>query len=467
MSIRDIVVTLIIVAVLPKALQHPSVGVVLWTWISVMNPHKLAWGFAADMPFAAMAAGVTLIGLFVTRDKIVVPKDAVAVVLVIFVAFTALTTLTAIDRTDSLVQLNKVFKIQLMTLVAMAVLNDRRYLQAFVWINVLSLGFYGIKGGLFTLLTGGGERVWGPPGGFIEGNNELALALVMAIPLMNYLRLVSMNRWVRHGLLVAMLLTAVSALGTHSRGALLALAGMAVVLWWRSPRRSLTVVPMVVVGAAIFSFMPENWLLRMETIASYEQDGSAMGRIHTWWTMFHLANDRLLGGGFSIYTVPVFAAYGPPGSLPRAAHSIYFQVLGEHGWIGLALFVSVWILGWRMAGRIRRRALGAEGEIQSFALLAGMCQVSLVGYAIGGAFLSLAYFDLPYNILVILVVANRILSAVLGTDAVSARRAPPRSFGARTGTVSSGARAGSVSSGVGLLDRRSSISGQRSTSGGD
>jgi len=102
-------------------LQHPSVGVLLWTWISVMNPHKLAWGFAMNMPFAAIAAGVTLIGLFVTRDKIVVPKDRVAIVLVVFVAFTALTTLTAIDRADSLTQLNKVFKIQLMTLVAMAV----------------------------------------------------------------------------------------------------------------------------------------------------------------------------------------------------------------------------------------------------------------------------------------------------------------------------------------------------------
>src|SRR5690606_23820369 len=111
------------------------------------------------------------------------------------------------------------------------------------------------------------------------GNNELALALVMAIPLMNYLRLVSTNRWVRRGLLAAMLLTAVSALGTHSRGALLALAGMAVVLWWRSPRRSLTIVPMILAAVAIFSFMPENWLLRMETIGTYEQDASAMGRI--------------------------------------------------------------------------------------------------------------------------------------------------------------------------------------------
>jgi probable O-glycosylation ligase (exosortase A-associated) len=444
-SIRDILVTLIVLAVIPKALQHPSVGVLLWTWISVMNPHKLAWGFAVNMPFAAVAAGVTLISLFVTRDKIVLPRDGVAIALIAFVAFTALTTLNAIDRADSLTQLNKVFKIQLMTLVAMAVLNDRRNLHAFVWINVLSLGFYGIKGGLFTLRSGGTERVWGPPGGFIEGNNELALALVIAIPLMYYLRLVSTNRWVRRGLLAAMFLSAVSALGTHSRGALLAIVAMAAVLWWRSPRRSLTLVPILVAGIAILAFMPQNWILRMETIQNYQHDGSALGRINAWWTMLHLANDRLLGGGFSIYSAPVFAAYSPDPNNIRAAHSIYFQVLGEHGWIGFSLFLLVWFLGWRLANRIRRRTKREEGDLRYLGLLAGMCQVSLVGYAVGGAFLSLAYFDLPYNILVILVVANRILAGATSTDAVVARRGPPGRLGPRGARVPDDPLPGSAS----------------------
>lgn len=441
MSIRDVLVTLIVVGVLPMALQHPSVGVLLWTWISVMNPHKLAWGFAMNMPFAAIAAGVTLIGLFVTRDKVIVPKDRVAIVLVAFVVFTALTTITAMDRAGSLTQLNKVFKIQLMTLVAMAVLHERRHLHAFVWINVLSLGFYGIKGGLFTLRSGGTERVWGPPGGFIEGNNELALALVMVIPLMYYLRLVSPNRWVRHGLLGAMLLSAVSALGTHSRGALLAIVAMGIFLWWRSPRKSLTLIPMVAAGVAIISFMPENWLLRMETIQTFERDGSAMGRINAWWTMFNVANDRLLGAGFSAYSIPVFAAYSPDPSKVRAAHSIYFQVLGEHGWIGFALFVSIWLLGWRLAQRIRRSTRRDTGDLRSLGLLASMCQVSLVGYAVGGAFLSLAYFDLPYNILVMLVVANRMLVAS-SPGAVSSRKSPMRYFGASTKRISGGALPG-------------------------
>ena len=36
-----------------------------------------------------------------------------------------------------------------------------------------------------------------------------------------------------------------------------------------------------------------------------------------------------------------------------------------------------------------------------------MCQVGLIGYATGGAFLSLVYFDLPYYLVLIVVLIVR------------------------------------------------------------
>lgn len=408
MNLRDMFITAIVLGVLPLALKHPWIGINLWTWLSVMNPHKFTWGFAYNAPFAALAAGVTLIGLFVTKDRVRLPADKVVIILIVFFCWMLLTTWTAIDPVRSMVQLNKVWKIQLMTLVAIAVLQNRRHLQVFVWVNVLSLAFFGVKGGLFTLQRGGVERVWGPPGGFIEGNNELALALVMAIPLMYFLRSQESRRWLRNVLLGMMLLTAISVLGTQSRGALLAIVAMATVLWWRSTNRFSTLLPILLVGVLLFAFMPESWFDRMQTIQNYEEDGSAMGRINAWWTMFHIANDRIMGAGFMAYTREIYNLYAPDPSRVLVAHSIYFQVLGEHGWPGLFLFLLVWLAGWRLASQIRGRA-AADDEQRWLATLAGMCQVSLVGYAIGGAFLSLAYFDLPYNILVMLVVARRLL----------------------------------------------------------
>lgn len=144
----------------------------------------------------------------------------------------------------------------------------------------------------------------------------------------------------------------------------------------------------------------------MQSIENYEDDASAMGRINAWLMAFRLANEHIFGGGFEIYTANIFARYAPVPNDVHAAHSIYFQVLGEHGYVGLILFLLIWFIAFRTAGKIRKEAL-KRAETQWLQHLAGMCQVSLVGYAVGGSFLSLAYFDLPYNILVMLVVSMR------------------------------------------------------------
>ena len=204
--------------------------------------------------------------------------------------------------------------------------------------------------------------MWGPPESFIEGNNELALALVMTIPLMRFLQLQMKAPLARHALTLTMLLSAVSALGTQSRGALLAILAMAVVLWTRTRHKLVSGIALVLVGAALIAFMPGEWEHRMSSIADYEQDASAMGRINAWWMAWNLAVDRPFGGGYDIYWPDVFARYAPVPDDVHAAHSIYFQVLGEHGFIGLGLFLLVWIMAWRTAGYLRRTGPLASGN---------------------------------------------------------------------------------------------------------
>ncbi|MCV2368739.1 putative O-glycosylation ligase, exosortase A system-associated [Roseateles oligotrophus] len=398
---RDIALLAVFLAALPYAFRHTWVGVLLWTWVSIMNPHKLAFGFAQNMPFAAIAAGVTLVSVLVNRDKLKLDFTPPIKVLCVFIFWMCLTTAFSVHFDPSLDYLKKVMKIQLMTLIAAAALRERKHIELFIWVNAMSIGFYGLKGGLFTIRSGGGERVWGPPGGFIEGNNELALALVMTIPLINYLRMVATGKRLRLGLLVLIGLCAIAALGSQSRGALLAIAAMGLVLWTRSDKKFAMAAVLLLAGFLLLSFMPESWSTRMNTIKTYEEDGSALGRINAWWFAFNLANDRPLGAGFQTATSELFSLYAPDPTVPRAAHSIYFSVLGEHGWGGLMLFLLLWIFLWKMGAAIRKQAKD-EPELSWLYHLAGMCQVSIAGYLVGGAFLSLAYFDLPYNIAVIL-----------------------------------------------------------------
>ncbi|MBK8750318.1 MAG: putative O-glycosylation ligase, exosortase A system-associated [Candidatus Competibacteraceae bacterium] len=403
---RDYLVLLLIFAGSAAALKHPYIGAYTWTWLSIMNPHRLGWGAAVNFPVAMVVAIATLTGLVISRDPKRLPITAATVTLGCFVLWMCITTIFAVHSTGSWEQLDKVIKIQLMVFVTLAVLHTRQQIQIFVWVNVASLGFFGVKGGLFTITTGGSFRVWGPPGSFIEGNNEIALALILLIPLLRYLQLIATKPWLKHALTAAMLLSALAALGSHSRGALLAIAAMALWLWFKSRNKLPFGILIVLIGLSLIVFMPENWSNRMNTINNYQEDSSAMGRINAWWMCFNLAKDRFLGGGFDIYTPDFFAAYAPNPADIHAAHSIYFQVLGEHGFIGLLLFLLVWFFTWRTATWVQRQGK-KHPDTQWTSDLAAMIQVSLIGYAVGGAFLSLAYFDLPYNMLIIMVLTQR------------------------------------------------------------
>src|SRR4051812_5344643 len=398
---RDVAMILGVVIVSSFAIVHPWIGVLGWTLLSIMNIHRLTWD-AADLPLAAVLACATVLGMVVTRDRRQLAIVPATIVLVMFMIWVCVALPFSFSVDGSMDMWKKVMKIDFMILVALVLIVSRTQIFALVGVLVFSLGFYGSKGGIFTILHGGAHRVWGPEGTFIEGNNELALAIIVCIPLMRFLQMQVPYRWARWGLGLLMLLSAVAALGTQSRGALIAIVAMAAMLWWRNGNKVGFGVLLMLVGVAIVAFMPSEWEERMKSITNYEQDGSAMGRINAWWMAWNLAKANFAGGGFDIYDASVFQRYAPNPTDIHAAHSIYFQVLGEHGFVGLILFVLIWILVWRSAEVMRKRGR-ADPATQWTADLGAMSQVALIGYLVGGMFLSLSYFDLPYNILVLVV----------------------------------------------------------------
>jgi len=196
--------------------------------------------------------------------------------------------------------LSRVLKIMLMTGVTMMLIKTKRQIHLLLWVLAGSLGYYGIKGGIFTVVSGGSFRVWGPEGSFIEGNNEVALALITIIPVFYYMFLTATNKWLRYGCAAAMVLCGLAALGSYSRGALLGIAAMAVFLWLKSPMKMMLGLIMALIIPAAVAFMPDHWSARMDTIKEYKADDSAMGRINAWTMAFNLATDRpLAGGGFA------------------------------------------------------------------------------------------------------------------------------------------------------------------------
>jgi len=420
---RDLLILLIVGGLALYALKKPWVGVMLWTWIGLMNPHQEFAYAAASWQVALFAALATLLGLLFTKERRNPLDSAAAKALLAFTVWITITLPFSLYFEPSYPLWERSMKIFLMIFVTIALIDNKRKLDWFVWVCVFSIAFYGVKGGLWGLQTGGNFRLTGP-GGFIGGNNEIGLAILMVIPLVYYVYQQASNKLARWGLLAAMLLCAVAALSTHSRGALLGIAAMTVFLWLKAKKNKLQIGLLIVIGVGfLLPFMPQHWWDRMSTIQNYEEDDSALGRINAWTMAWNLAWDRVFGGGFQIYYYDVFARYSPEPERVHAAHSIYFQVMGEHGFIGLFLFMAIGVFTWLEARKLIKIG-DSQPQHKWVADLARMVQVSMIGYAVGGAFLSLAYWDMPYNLTVMVVCATYVVRKRVEQPALPAATAP-------------------------------------------
>ena len=402
---RDILVTLMVFGSLPFILRHAYIGILVWSWLSYMNPHRLTWGFAYNMPFAMIVALTLFVSVLFSTERQRLPINATVVIWLMFIVWMAIATFNAVYPDQAMESYINILKIQVMTFLTLILIIDEKKLNLLIWVIVLSVGFFSFKGGIFTLVTGGAFHVFGPLASDISENNALAVAVLMVMPLMVYLYRITPHKWVRYGMGCALFFSLISVFGSQSRGALLAMAAVGFFFWLKSKTKILSGFLIVIAASLIFAFMPQSWHERMESIKTYEEDASAMSRINSWQYSINVANDRITGAGLSAWSKEMFAIYAPNPNQVFVAHSIYFSVLADHGWPGLILFLSVLGLTWRNLTQVIKRTKNDPDSPHSN-LLARMLQVSLIAYMSGGAFLSLSYFDLPWHIIAISVLLN-------------------------------------------------------------
>jgi probable O-glycosylation ligase (exosortase A-associated) len=423
---RDIIMFVLVFGALPFVFKRPAIGVMLFTWLSLMNPHRLCYGAAYDFPFAAVVAVVTLASMFISKNIKKLPLNKVTVTLILFFLWMTFTSFFSQEPDLAWSEWDRVMKTFFMTVIALMIINEEWEIKAYTWTLALSLGFYGIKGGIFTILHGGSYKVNGPENSYIADNNDLALALLITVPLIWSLRLATQKRWLSLSLTAATGLTLISAFGSYSRGALLGMVVMLGFLWLKSRRKFATGLVIVAMVPLVYTIMPDQWFERMGTISTAaEEDSSAKGRINAWYFAVNIASQNLTGGGFKTFTPRMFRVYAPNPLDQHAPHSIYFQVLGEHGYVGELLFLLFLFFTWRTGTRIIR-ACKDKPDLKWVSDLAAMCQVSFIGYFVGGAFLSLAYFDFVYDIMALLVVLERyVQSRADATVNLSLEPVPP------------------------------------------
>jgi putative inorganic carbon (hco3(-)) transporter len=423
---RDLLLLSIVIPAALMALRRPWIGVMLWTWLSLANPHQYFGWRTASMPLAQLAAVTTLIGLLVAKERINPFDRPPVLALVALTVWITITLPLSVLFELSLPMWERSMKIFLMIFVTIALIDTRKKLDIFIAVCTLSIAVFAVKGGIFTIAHGGAYRVLGP-GGFIGGNNEMATATIMMIPFLYYLMQRQSRRWARWALAGAIALSAASAVGSQSRGGFLAAIAMLTFLWFYSKHKLTGLI--LALPAALFglALLPEQWWSRIESISDYQEDDSALGRLNAWAFCFNVAKDRFFGGGFIIYSPEMFARYAPEPDRIHGSHSVYFQMMAEHGFTGLAIFLSVGVLTWLEARKLVKLAKGRP-DLAWAADLGRMIHVSMIGFAVGGAFLGLAYFDFPYNVMAMAVCAMHVVRRSLAESPRAIRADPPESF---------------------------------------
>jgi probable O-glycosylation ligase (exosortase A-associated) len=377
------------------------------------------------MPFAQMVAIATLAGIFLAPDehRRSIPWFRETWLLLGLWAIYTLTTPLALYPAEAWPQWEKVSKVMLFPLLGLMFFQSRQRLRYFFLVVALSLGFYGLKGGIWSVLRGGAHQVLGPGASFIAANTEIGLALNMTLPFLVFLAREEPRRWLRHLMRAMFTFSIIAIIFTYSRGAVVGLPVVLMMISLRARRRLVGVVGVCALAFYVANYAPDQWFSRMQTIQEYEHDASAGQRLISWQVAWGVAVDRpLTGGGFEVLPhFEIFRTYVPGYDNAHSAHSIYFAVLGDHGFPGLILFVGLILSCFASLFRLRR---GVRNKSEAVWLVnyCHMVEASLVAYAVSGAFLTMAYFDLFYYlvgfVVLLRVIAHR--EGLLG-DRIGAR----------------------------------------------
>ncbi|MGA3403347.1 MAG: putative O-glycosylation ligase, exosortase A system-associated [Acetobacteraceae bacterium] len=431
---RDIVLVLATLFYLPASLMAPAAGLLCWEWFSIMAPHQEVYGFARGQPFDFVIAAATLLGWLFSSERKRFTPDALPWVLLIWFLWMTVTTIAGPVPDIAWTYWDRVMRILVPVFLSFVLLTNRARIHGMVWTLVIAIGFYGVKNGGY-MLAGGSGVLYGPPSSMIADNNTLALAVVMELPLVYYLWKHTRVAWLRAGLVATIPLQIVMVIGSHSRGGVIALGIMLGTFWLRTDRKILYGVIGAAMVAAAFAIMPDVIWERLNTLHNVQGDASFNERVMAWMVALDCARDYFpFGAGFYTPQVATIWHHYLPDVDFHAAHSIYFQVLGEHGYIGLAIYAFVLVLPLYNATIVVRRTRNNPDMAWAYDL-ADMVRVALVAFYVGAAALSLAYFD-GYLVLAALtstlrelVSPKRVTAAEQRRIALAATRGPVASVG--------------------------------------
>jgi putative inorganic carbon (HCO3(-)) transporter len=460
MTKSGIAVLIIVLGSLPITLAQPFVGVLVWNWLAYFNPQTvMTWGALDDYRLALYVGAATVAGMFLSgKDRFRTIGGQQVGLVFLFGATLVVSTLAALNRrpaVDKLIEFGKMF---LMCYVMLCLVRTEKRFRILVFTTALFVCAVGMKSALVAPLHPL-ARIYGPMASKMADNNDYALAMNMMLPFFWALAATERDWRLRWAWRVCLALTVVAVLFTYSRGGFIGLGITVVFLAWRSQRKVLAAAVLgvgLLVGSMYLATDVGGRLEeRLGTLRQPTQEGSAQDRFRAWQTALNMAQARPFTGVGLRNFFSQYRQYWPEGVPPGAdyakvAHSAYFQVLGEAGYVSLlffvALIVSTLVLLERLNWRLKHTppdvaildpddpdappAPAPADHVARLRRYVLMCQISVIAYAVTAAFLSRHDFDLYFQIVFMAVMLRQMAQGLVARSpeeplAVEAEAASP------------------------------------------
>ncbi len=410
---RDLVFVAFLLAMLGMGFRKPFLFVLTYVYIDVLSPQRLMYTGLASVPWSLIAFGLAILAWFMTDpkdDTRVAPRQGLMAALLLYCWYTTVRADFPIDAQD---KWDWVWKALLFAIFLPLTLRTRLRIEALLLFMTLAVGAIIIVGGIKTLASGGGygelNLMVDNNSGLFEGStiSTVAIAIVPVILWFAKFGTIYAPDW-RVKLFAGALIFSclLIPIGTSTRTGLLCIALLGLLMLRNVKRRFLYISAAALVGLAAIPFLPSAFTERMETIKTYQADASASTRIAVWsWTLDYV-KDHPFGGGFEAYRqnhirYDKVKLAGDKNNATvqseleidkgRAYHSAYFEMLGEQGWPGLALWLLIQFGGLVRMEVLRRRHGRAGDELEWAGALAGALQNAQIVYLLGAAFVGIAF----------------------------------------------------------------------------
>lgn len=428
---RDLLLVAFLFFAVFYSFKKPYIGVAAWIWIALMAPAKWAFGFSHSLRLNLTIVVVVVFSYIFSKNKEKIKWTNIHFWVLLFFLWMFISTIfnIRIDSEYAWFKFSEFTKVIALFLFITFVVRTKNSVNTVIWAIVLSISAYAAMEATKFIISAGSYRVVGKSG-IIADRNDLAVAINMCLPLIFYLWSVTKYRYLKLGLIILGVLNVVAIIGTYSRGGFIGLSVLAFAMWLKSNRKIIIFTMAIILMPSLYSMAPSEWKERQATVETASAtDGSFIGRLWAWKIATLIAIDNpLTGGGFKATTDPLlWHVYAPEtpdfgfietppipmNKAPKAAHNIYFQVLASSGFIGLFLFVCMLFVSYRTCSTNiklskKHNQIWQENLSRSIAL-------SIIAFGITGMNVSLAYFELVYALMGIVVIIKLNLTDKINT----------------------------------------------------